>query len=606
MNILKKLCITIKVKWKWKKFNHIIIKIFYYNIMSFNVNHNSMNIRRKNATTTDFMTVDGNPLNFKKQVKLDKDLDMNSNKIINVATPTANTDVASKSYVDSLLLNLKLKEPVIAKTNVSLNANSSISGIYTYSAGVITATLSVSNVFTVDSVNFSSTNNGDRVLISNEGNSEDGIYTIDIDGTSLTLTRATDFDEDAETTQGSFWLIVKGTINGGSSYFLNNDVVIDTDTPDFVIWSSPTNNVIRNVLTDNNIAAGSGVLDNLTSGANITVMGNSSARSHATGDLCSIFGAKNYETGKSISYVNIFGTSSGGSMDNATNNNIFGHNSGNAIVTSSGNNIFGNSTGNAVTGSDNILIGNSTATALTGSDNIVIGPASGTSLVGNNNVVIVGKNSGINCTNNTNTIVGNNAGNGLGNSFNNVVVGSAFNLNTSGTATQSFNFSNVVAIGDDCRIDASNETVLSKSGNTFYAPSAVNIRSDARDKIDVIDLDNTYSVDIIKKLKPKRFRYNYRELYQTVNEDGSVTFADPATLTHAGIRTHLGFIAQDVKELIETNQIPDLSFYKDRNRDGHSLALSLTELISPLVKTAQVLLQKVELLEQKVEALENS
>ena len=89
------------------------------------------------------------------------------------------------------------------------------------------------NSFTQDGVSLST---DDRILIKDGVNSNgagvnnkwNGIYTVGaLSGSTLTLTRALDFDENTEITQGSFVYIESGSSNSNKSFI----VITDTSTP---------------------------------------------------------------------------------------------------------------------------------------------------------------------------------------------------------------------------------------------------------------------------------------------------------------------------------------------------------------------------------------
>ena len=167
-------------------------------------------------------------------------LNMNSNKIVNLSTPSNDTDAANKSYVDSVANGLDPKASVRLATTEDLDSNSSISGSITYNAtagtsgrGQITATLATTNTFTIDGINLSSTNNGTRILLKNQTTgAQNGIWTSTISGTSLTLDRATDFDQDSEVTSGAFAFVEEGTVNASSGWVLTttNPITVGGDS----------------------------------------------------------------------------------------------------------------------------------------------------------------------------------------------------------------------------------------------------------------------------------------------------------------------------------------------------------------------------------------
>lgn len=155
-------------------------------------------------------------------------IDMNSNRIINVGTPTSDSDAVNKSYADGLITGIDNKASVKIATTDDLDNNTSISGSITYNAtggtssrGQITATLNVSDLFTVDSVNFSSSDDGTRIMLKDQTNGDqNGIWTMTISGTSLTLDRASDFDSDSEVTSGAYTYVEQGIQHSSSGWRL--------------------------------------------------------------------------------------------------------------------------------------------------------------------------------------------------------------------------------------------------------------------------------------------------------------------------------------------------------------------------------------------------
>jgi hypothetical protein len=124
-------------------------------------------------------------------------LDVLSNKIVNVATPTAANDATNKAYVDNLVAGLTWKNAVIA-------------------ASVANVTIS-SAPASIDGVTLTS---GDRVLLKDQSTaSQNGIYIFN--GTGSALTRSTDMDSWTEV-WGSVLLSVEGTVNAGAKWVNTN------------------------------------------------------------------------------------------------------------------------------------------------------------------------------------------------------------------------------------------------------------------------------------------------------------------------------------------------------------------------------------------------
>ena len=80
-------------------------------------------------------------------------VDMGSNRVQNVATPTSSTDAANKGYVDSVKQALDIKDSVKLGTTANLNA--------TYNNGAGTLTMQMQMELSIDGVTLSATN---RVL----------------------------------------------------------------------------------------------------------------------------------------------------------------------------------------------------------------------------------------------------------------------------------------------------------------------------------------------------------------------------------------------------------------------------------------------------------
>jgi len=158
------------------------------------------------------------------KLDLTTDFDLSSSTV-SVATPTQASHAANKGYVDSVKQALDIKESVRAATTSELGV--------TYSNGVLTAT--ANGAISIDGVALSS---GDRVLVKDQGiandASENGIYTVTqvgVDGTSAyELTRADDFNSDADISSGAFCFIEEGTSNGDQGFVLTTNETITLDT----------------------------------------------------------------------------------------------------------------------------------------------------------------------------------------------------------------------------------------------------------------------------------------------------------------------------------------------------------------------------------------
>lgn len=147
------------------------------------------------------------------------DVSMGGYKLTNLATPTATTDAANKAYVDSTASGLTVKDAVKYATTAALTypTYSYVTPDTPVGARMVSAP---GATLTIDG---STPSIGERVLVKNETNADrNGIYerTAD-DGTSWVLTRATDFDTDAEVSAGDFVFVTSGSTNAASGWVLS-------------------------------------------------------------------------------------------------------------------------------------------------------------------------------------------------------------------------------------------------------------------------------------------------------------------------------------------------------------------------------------------------
>lgn len=117
------------------------------------------------------------------------------------------TSLVTKEYVDAVKVGLDVKDSArVATTGSNIDLSSAPAAI--------------------DGVTLSS---GDRVLVKDQSTaSANGIYTYASSGNAMT--RATDFDADAEVTSGAFVFIEEGTANGDNGFVLTTDGSITVGT----------------------------------------------------------------------------------------------------------------------------------------------------------------------------------------------------------------------------------------------------------------------------------------------------------------------------------------------------------------------------------------
>jgi hypothetical protein len=138
-------------------------------------------------------------------------VDLNTQKIINLAAPTNPGDATNKAYVDSAVAGLNWKQAVnlVATTNVALTG--------------LTNTLVIDGHSALDSTD----NNIYRVLLTAQSTAtQNGIYTYTDDGTNYTLVRPTDSDTYQELIGASVF-VMEGTVYDNTSWVQGNHYITD-------------------------------------------------------------------------------------------------------------------------------------------------------------------------------------------------------------------------------------------------------------------------------------------------------------------------------------------------------------------------------------------
>lgn len=140
-------------------------------------------------------------------------IDMESTKIINVADPTNDQDVVTKSYADAIEQGLDTKDSVrLATDGQDIN---------------LTAT-----TFT-GSIDGTSLNTGDRVLLKDQTNAaENGLYLVDSPTDPSTWDRTEDANSDSEVTSGLFTFVEEGSTNAHAGFLVTTDDPIAVDSTD--------------------------------------------------------------------------------------------------------------------------------------------------------------------------------------------------------------------------------------------------------------------------------------------------------------------------------------------------------------------------------------
>lgn len=156
-------------------------------------------------------------------------IDMNSQKVVNLGAPSSASDATNKTYVDNLVSGLSYKDEVKAATTTALPA-----GTYANGASGVGATFTVTANGAFAAVDGEATPAlNDRYLVKDQASTlQNGIYflsTVGTGGTSAVLTRVTDADTTAELNNATVY-ITNGTVNGGREYTqTTKNPVVGTD-----------------------------------------------------------------------------------------------------------------------------------------------------------------------------------------------------------------------------------------------------------------------------------------------------------------------------------------------------------------------------------------
>lgn len=176
--------------------------------------------------------------------KFSNGIDVQNQRIVSMADPSAATDATTKQYVDNKIDGLAYKDEV----RVATTATGTLATAY-------------ENGDTVDGITLAT---GDRILIKNQSTaSENGIYTVNASGAP---TRATDMSASAEFNNATVY-VTDGTVGGGTEWTqtAKNPTVGSTNIV-FVQKSSGSTYTAGGGLTDTGgtfaVGAGNGITVN--------------------------------------------------------------------------------------------------------------------------------------------------------------------------------------------------------------------------------------------------------------------------------------------------------------------------------------------------------
>ena len=176
---------------------------------------------------------------------------------------------------------------------------------------------------------------------------------------------------------------------------------------------------------------------------------------------------------------------------------------------------------------------------------------------------------------------------------------------------------NVTGVGSNSRVSGANQTQLGDVNSNVYSQSAIQIRSDERDKADKRVIDGDTAVAFVRGLVPYLYKYDFRDDYfeeyevQTgIDENSQPVFttklrAIPRDGSKTRNRDHAGYLAQQVKELMDRLGI-DFGMYQDHLVNGGCdvKTLAYEQTIPFVTKALDVAFTRLDELEKRIAALE--
>lgn len=294
----------------------------------------------------------------------------------------------------------------------------------------------------------------------------------------------------------------------------------------------------------------------------LVAIGFSSMKANLTGTMCTAIGYNTLSVQTAAVGNTVVGYNAGALNTTGGSNTHVGRLAGNKTTTGSNNTSVGDqSLVNSTTASDNTAIGaGALFTSTTGFSNTAVGRSAATALT----------------TGSRNTVFGALAANSITTGSQNTALGAE--------ALNGTNFDNSTGVGYQAVVTGSNQVQIGNSATTAYVYGTVQNRSDVRDKADIRDTE--FGLDFIMKLRPVDFRWDLREDYFEVLEDGT-RVRHERDGTRKRSRYHHGFIAQEIS--------PEFGGLQDHSINGGDDVLSLgyDEFVGPIVKGMQQLVTRL-------------
>ena len=201
------------------------------------------------------------------------------------------------------------------------------------------------------------------------------------------------------------------------------------------------------------------------------------------------------------------------------------------------------------------------------------------------NCTAIGKGALAACNAQDNTALGEAAGYSVTTGTDNVFIGKA----THGPTTAS----NSVVIGSDIGDQGNNSNMVaigngSVAASFSGAASSWTFASDGRDKTDIVDLP--LGLDFVKKLKPRKFRWDYRDKKRFPVDSAK----NPDMLIRSG------FIAQEIQEVLKEENAHYTKIVNDDKPD--QLTVGSSDIIPMLVNAVKELSSENNALKARLDA----
>jgi len=314
----------------------------------------------------------------------------------------------------------------------------------------------------------------------------------------------------------------------------------------------------------------------------------------------------------------VFGAGGSGTLASGSNNIILGNDAlGEISTTASSCVVLGKNALNTLTsGNGHVAIGEGALTTLaSGDDSVGIGRFALEKATGTANIAI-GKDSLKAVVGGSyNTAYGNNTGIALTTGSNNVFFGDG-----SFCAAGAVGYSRMTALGSGAECDTANQCTIGNGSIAEMRPGSDNLSklgtsakrwneifctnttiNTSQNSLKDIDEKFDFGLDFVNLLKPIAFKWKQTNY---LDDAGDVK-------TKTGTRTHLGFGADDVRDLITSGKVKDLSLYIDPSKTrvngkagSGNRGLRTGEFLPCAIKAIQELSVMVEALKARVATLE--